>query len=320
MTAIRTIFLGTAELARRSLQALVQSSEVNLLGIVSQPDKPQRRRLRQTPTAVKTEALRHALPVWQPVLLKKDAALLEHFKSLAPDLFVTAAYGQMLPPEVLTIPKFGCLNVHPSLLPKYRGAAPIPWTILNGDSTTGVTLMKMDENLDTGDIVAQETTPIFPAETGGQLHDRLAALGASLLCRALPRYIKGQLPLRPQNHQQATYARKLDKRDAEIDWRRPAAALANQIRGLAPRPGTFSRLQTNNHLQTIKLHRAKPQPGPKLQPGTVAEVSPNGLIIACGEGHLRITALQREGGKLLQAGPFLAGFPITPGDRFASRQ
>ena len=317
MKAVRTIFLGTAELARRSLRTLIHSPAVNLIGIISQPDKPQGRRLRIQPTPVKTEALQHSLPLWQPSSLRTDAALLKHLKNLAPDLLLVVAYGQMLPPEALEIPKLGCLNLHPSLLPKYRGAAPIPWSIIHGDPQTGVTIMKMDETLDTGDIVAQETTPISANETGGQLHNRLAQLGAQLLARTLPKYLKGDITLRPQNHQHATYAPKLSRNDGEINWRRTATELANQIRGLNPRPGTFSRLQKHNESLTIKFWQAEPQPGPKLKPGTVAKTSPQGVIVACGQNHLRITKLQRAGGKPLPAGAFLAGFSIAPGNQFA---
>ena len=316
MKAVRTIFLGTAELARRSLQALIHSPAVNLIGIISQPDKPQGRQLRIKPTPVKTEALQHALPLWQPSSLRTDTALLKHLKNLAPDLLLVVAYGQMLPPEALEIPKLGCLNLHPSLLPKYRGAAPIPWPILNGDPQTGVTIMKMDETLDTGDIVAQEATPISPTETGGELHNRLAHIGAQLLVHTLPKYIKGDLPLRPQNHQQATYARKLSRNDGEIDWCRTAIELVNQVRGLNPRPGTFSRLRKHNESLTIKFWQAEHQPGPKLKPGTVVKTSPQGVIVACGQNHLRITKLQRAGGKPLPAGAFLDGFSIAPGNQF----
>lgn len=316
MKAVRTIFLGTAELARCSLQALIHSPEVNLIGVISQPDKPQGRRLRLKLTPVKTEALQHSLPVWQPTSLRTDTALLKHLKNLSPDLLVAAAYGQMLSPEVLEIPKLGCLNVHPSLLPKYRGAAPLAWPILNGDPQTGVTIMKMDETLDTGNIAAQEITPISPTETGGELHNRLAQLGAQLLVHTLPKYLKGDITLRPQNHLRATYARKLARRDGEIDWRRSATELANQIRGLNPRPGTFSHLQKHNESLPIKFWRAEPQSGPKLKPGTVAKISPHGIVVACGQNHLRITNLQRAGGKPLPAGAFLAGFPLAPGNQF----
>ncbi len=316
MKAVRTIFLGTAELARRSLRALIHSPTVNLIGIISQPDKPQGRRLRIKPTPVKTEAIQHSLPVWQPSSLRTDTALLKHLKNLAPDLLIVVAYGQMLPPEALEIPPLGCLNLHPSLLPKYRGAAPIAWPILNGDPQTGVTIMKMDETLDTGDIITQETTSISPTETEGELHNRLAQLGAQLLARTLPKYLKGDITLRPQNHQHATYARKLARRDGEIDWRRPATELANQIRGLHPRPGTFSHLQKHNESLTIKFWQAKPQPGTQLEPGTVTETSSHSIIVACGQNHLRITKLQRAGGKRLPAGAFLAGFSIAPGNQF----
>lgn len=295
---------------------MIRLPEVSLIGVISQPDKPQGRRLRLSPTPVKTEALQHSLPVWQPASLRTDTTLLNHLKKLDLDLLIAAAYGQMLSPEVLEIPKLGCLNVHPSLLPKYRGAAPIPWPILNGDHQTGVTIMKMDESLDTGDIVAQESTSISPTETGGELHNRLAPLGAQLLAYTLPKYLKGELPLRPQNHQQSSYARKLARRDGEINWHRPASELANQIRGLNPWPGTFSRLRKHNESPTIKFWQAEPQSGTKLEPGTVAETSSHGIVVACGQDHLRIANLQRAGGKPLPAAAFLAGFSIAPGNQF----
>lgn len=315
---MRTVFLGTAELARHSLQALVRSPQVELLGVVSQPDKAKGRQLRQVPSAVKVEALKHSLPVWQPSLLRKDTRLIEHLNCLDIDVIVVAAYGQILPASVLEIPKFGCVNVHTSLLPRYRGAAPIQWAILNGDRETGVTIMKMDEGLDTGDILTQMKTPIHPIETGGELHDRLAELGANLLVDTLPKYLRGNLSPDPQDPEKATYARKLSKSDGQVNWTRSAIELANQIRGLNPWPGTFSHLSRGSDSRLIKFWRAEPLSGDDAEPGTVISASPTGVIVACSKGHLRLTSLQREGGKRLEAGPFLAGFPIKLGNRFAN--
>ena len=319
MRPIRLVFLGTAELACCSLQALAESSYVEVLGVVSQPDKAKGRQLRLTPTAVKTTALKHSLPVWQPQRLRRDDDLITHLNSLSLDLIIVAAYGQILPESVLSIPKFGCINVHTSLLPKYRGAAPIHWAILNGDTETGVTLMKMDAGLDTGDIITQQKTPIGAEETVGQLHDRLAAQGAAFLVESLPGIVRGEFPLRAQANAEASHARKLTKADARIDWSRPAHSIHNQIRGLNPWPGTFSRLHVGDTQKLIKFWGAtRGSTELKGSPGDILSVSDDGIEVACSDGSVIITALQREGAKRLTAAAFLSGFPITTDNRFST--
>jgi methionyl-tRNA formyltransferase len=319
MRPIRIVFLGTAELACCSLRALAESPEVDVIGVISQPDKTKGRQLRLVPTAVKETALEFSLPVWQPDRLRKDVELISRLATLDLDVIVVAAYGQILPDSVLSIPKFGCINVHTSLLPKYRGAAPIHWAILNGDEETGITLMKMDQGLDTGEIITQQTTKILPNETSGQLHDRLAALGAAFLLESIRPYVSGSFTLQKQNSKEATHARKLAKEDARIDWAKDSATILNQIRGLNPWPGTMSYLSRGDELRMIKFWSA--QPGSQAthpKPGNVISVSQQGIEIACGKGSIIITMLQREGAKRLESGPFLAGFPIQINEIFAS--
>lgn len=314
---IRLVFLGTAELACCSLKALAESPLVEVVGVVSQPDKAKGRQMRLVPTAVKETALEYALPVWQPTRLRKDTALIEKLQSLSLDIIVVAAYGQILPKDVLATPKFGCVNVHTSLLPKYRGAAPIQWAILNGESETGITLMQMDEGLDTGAIIAQQRTPILPGETGGDLHDRLAQMGASFLVESLPKYIAGEMTPQAQIHEQATHARKLSKDDARIDWSQSALNIHNQIRGLNPWPGTSSQLRRGSDTRLIKFWASSlGQSSVTMPPGTVLKVAPSGIEISCGTGSITITSLQREGARRLDAKAFLAGFPIEIGDTF----
>ena len=314
---IRLVFLGTAELACRSLVALADSPDVEVVGVISQPDKAKGRQMRLVPTAVKATALEYSLPVWQPERLRKDTALIEHLKNLSLDLMVVAAYGQILPSAVLEAPKHGCVNVHTSLLPKYRGAAPIQWAILNGDSETGITLMQMDEGLDTGDIIAQKRTAILTGETGGELHDRLAELGASFLVETIPQLVAGKLSPQAQQESEATHARKLTKSDSQIDWSQPANVIHNQIRGLNPWPGTSGRLQRGNDNRLIKLWSSSlGQSQDGAAPGTVIDVTSSGIEIACGSGSVIATCLQREGAKRLEAKAFLSGFPIQKGDTF----
>ena len=317
MGLIRTVFLGTAELACRSLQGLAESPRFDVLGVVSQPDKAKGRQMRMVPTAVKQTASQLQIPVWQPPRLRKDGDLIARLASLNLDVIVVAAYGQLLPDSILQIPRHGCVNVHTSLLPKYRGAAPIHWAVLNGETTTGITIMKMDSGMDTGDIISQQSTRIGTDETSGQLHDRLAALGAGFLVETLPLYLGGEKKTYPQDPNKATHARKLTKEDAAVDWKRPAIELYNQIRGLNPWPGTSSTLVRNDSSTRIKFWSAAlAASSTTARSGTVVSANPAGIEIACGKGTIMITSLQREGARRLEAGPFLSGFPVQPGDRF----
>jgi methionyl-tRNA formyltransferase len=315
---VRVVFLGTAPLARASLAALLEApAVVQVLAAVTQPDKPVGRELRVQPSPVKALALERGLPVLQPARAR-DAAFLEELRALGPELVVVAAYGQILPPAVLDLPRHGCLNVHASLLPRWRGAAPIQWAILAGDAETGVTIMRMDAGLDTGAMLATERTPVRPDDTGRTLHDHLAALGAALLVRTIPGWVAGTVPAVPQPAAGATYARKITKADGALDWRRPAADLERQIRAFDPWPGSWTRLAGTDLGGLTKFWRAEVVAAASGgAPGTVLAAGPAGLVVRCGEDALRLLELQREGGRRLPAHAFLAGNPVPAGARFA---
>ena len=313
MPDLRVVFMGTAELACASLEGLCCASGVRVMAVVTQPDKPKGRELKLQPTPVKLVALKHALPVHQPVKARSPE-FVDPLRGLAPDLIVVAAYGQILPQAILDIPKFGCLNVHTSLLPKYRGAAPIQWAILNGESETGVTIMKMDAGLDTGDIVAETRTPIADTDNAQTLHDRLAKLGADLLVRTLPDYVTGKATPRPQPNEGATYARKIAKEDGRIDWSKPARNVWNQVRAFTPWPGAFTHLPGEGAPKLLKIWDAAVQEHAFKTPAEILEAGKFGIVVACGEHALRILELQLEGGKRLTAQQFLAGHELKPGE------
>ncbi|HZR16802.1 MAG TPA: methionyl-tRNA formyltransferase [Verrucomicrobiae bacterium] len=308
--------MGTPQLACDSLQALADAPAVEVVGVVTQPDRPKGRELKLTPSPVKQLALERQLPVLQPEKAR-DPQFLDALRELRPDLICVAAFGQILPPSVLELPRFGCLNVHTSLLPKYRGAAPIQWAILNGDTETGVTIMKMDPGLDTGPILAQESTPILEQDNSQSLHDRLAALGAQLLIRTIPPYLEGQLAPSPQPAAGASYARKIVRPDGLMDWRRSARELWNQIRGLVPWPGAFTYLPAPmGGLLKIWAADMVQSAGP---PGAILRSDGSGLVVGCGQGALRLLLLQREGGRRLTPQQFLAGCPLRAGQRLGDR-
>ncbi len=314
---LNIIFMGTAELACASLQALLRDPAFRVTAVVSQPDKPRGRDLKLQPTAVKAIAVSAGLPVLQPARAR-DAAFLEQLRQLAPDLIVVAAYGQILPQALLDIPRFGCLNVHTSLLPKYRGAAPIQWAILDGERVTGVTVMKMDAGLDTGPMLAEVTTPIADDDNAQTLHDRLATLGGELLVRTIPDWVAGQLTPRPQPDAGATYARKITKEDGRIDWTQPAAAIWNRVRGFTPWPGAFTHLPAEGKPMLLKIWSARVEETLSGPPGEVLRADRAGIVVGCGRHSLRILELQREGGRRVDATAFLAGHPLPPGAAFSS--
>jgi methionyl-tRNA formyltransferase len=260
---------------------------------------------------VKRAAQAAGIPLLQPEKARHPA-FLDQLAAWQPDLVVVAAYGQILPPPILALPQFGCLNVHTSLLPKYRGAAPIQWAIINGETVTGVTIMKMDAGLDTGDILTQEQTPIAEVDDSQTLHDRLATLGARLLTRTIPDYLAGKVQPVPQPAEGATHAPKIKKEDGRMDWTQSARCLWNRVRGLIPWPGAFSHFTSGNHRWLLKIWRATPEPldGP---PGVVLAADQSGIVVGCGAGSLRLLELQREGGKRLGVAAFLAGCPVRPG-------
>jgi len=311
---LRLIFMGTAELACASLRALCREKDFQVIAVVSQPDKPKGRDLKLQPTPVKELALAENLPVLQPARARNEDFIAQ-LRALAPDLIIVAAYGQILPPAILELPRHGCLNVHTSLLPKYRGAAPIQWAILNGDAETGVTIMQMDAGLDTGPILTQTTTPIDPADDAQTLHDRLATLGGELLVKTIPDHVAGKITPRPQPAEGVTHARKITKEDGCLDWSQPARILWHRIRGFTPWPGAFTHIPADDKPRLLKLWRAEVEPNLTGPPGTILRADKDGIIIACGQQALRIHQLQREGGRKMTAQEFLAGHPLPPGTR-----
>ncbi|MBN2507849.1 MAG: methionyl-tRNA formyltransferase [Verrucomicrobia bacterium] len=314
MSTRRILFMGTAELACESLAALCAHPAFQVVAAVTQPDRPRGRNLLPQPPPVKVLAQREGLPVLQPERARA-ASFLHELQDYAPDLIVVAAYGQILPQTLLDLPRHGCLNVHASLLPQYRGAAPIQWALLNGESETGVTIMQMDAGLDTGPILAQRTTPIEPGDDAQTLHNRLAALGATLLLDTIPGYLAGQIRPRPQPAQNASYARKITREDGHMDWHKPAETLHRQVRALTPWPGSYTRLPGGPKPVLLKIWSATIEPHHRGAPGEVLHAGKSGIVVACGENALRLLDVQREGGRRLPAGAFLAGHPLSPGQR-----
>lgn len=305
--------MGTPELSCASLRALLKVPGFQIAAVVTQPDRPKGRDLKLQPSPVKRMALAAAVAVLQPERAR-DEQFFESLRALQPDLIAVAAYGQILPKPLLDLPRFGCLNVHTSLLPKYRGAAPIQWAILNDDAETGVTIMKIDVGLDTGDILAQEKTRISPEDTSQSLHDRLAQMGAGLLVRTIPDYVAGRIQACPQPAEGVVYARKIAKEDGHIDWSRPARIIWNQVRGLIPWPGAFTFLPAHPRPHLLKIWQAEVADlsGPA---GQVLQAEKCGIIIGCGEQALRVLELQREGARRLTPQQFLAGHALMPGQK-----
>lgn len=282
-----------------------------MVAVVCQPDKPVGRGNVVTAPPVKQYAVEHGLPCFQPVKLR-DGVVAQWLRELAPDVAVVVAYGRILPPDVLAAPRHGCLNVHASVLPRHRGAAPTQWSILEGDSETGVTLMKMDEGLDTGPMLSIRRTPIDPDETAPSLSDRLCALGVALLDEELEHYLAGLLTPVAQDHARHTLAPLLTKEMAAMDWKRSARALHDQVRGLVPWPGTSTTLG----VRRLMVHATRLDGAPTVHagaPGEVVVVDKDRVWVATGDGLLALTELQLEGKKRLGAREFLAGHPLRPG-------
>ncbi|MEK7707948.1 MAG: methionyl-tRNA formyltransferase [Verrucomicrobiota bacterium] len=316
MARLRIIFMGTPELAVVSLEALRRETAFEIAAVITQPDRPKGRELKLQPSPVKVIALRAGLPVLQPEQAR-DENFIAELHRLQPDLIAAAAFGQILPGRILELPRFGCLNVHTSLLPKYRGAAPIQWAILNDETETGVTIMKMAAGLDTGDILTQQATPVHPEDNAETLHDRLAQLGAELLVRTIPDYVAGKIQPRPQPAGQATHAPKIKKEDGRIDWRLPARAVWNRVRAFTPWPGAFTFLPAQPQPQLLKIWQSEvvPQGG---TPGEILSADKSGIVIGCGQDALRVTILQREGGRRMSAHEFLAGHTLKSGQKFSA--
>ncbi|MDE1181398.1 methionyl-tRNA formyltransferase [Paraburkholderia sp.] len=320
--SLRVIFAGTPEFAAAALAAIHDAGfEVPL--VLTQPDRPAGRGMKLQASPVKRYAQEHGLAVAQPTSLRRNgkypaeaSAALDLLRDTPHDVMVVAAYGLILPQEVLDLPKHGCINIHASLLPRWRGAAPIHRAIEAGDAETGITLMQMDAGLDTGAMISEVRTPILADDTTATLHDRLAQAGATLIVDALHELQShGALASTPQPEHGTTYAEKIGKHEAALDWRKPAAVLARQIRAFDPFPGGVATLGDGT---ALKLWAAAPveASGETAEPGTILDVSPDGVTVACGEGALRLTQLQKPGGKRLPVREFLAGSTLEAGHRF----
>ena len=297
--------MGTSPFAVPSLKILLAKGE-NIVGVFTQPDKPQGRGLKIKVSPIKGEALENHLPLFQPVKINRDESV-EIIKSLSPDLIVVAAFGQIISQRILDIPRFGSINVHASLLPKYRGAAPINWVILQGEKETGVTAMLMDKGLDTGSILLQRKLKIFPEENAGELHDRLAFLGAEVLRETVERLKQRGLTSFKQEESETSYAPPLKKEDGLIDWEKPAEKIYNHIRGMNPWPGAFTYLEG----KILKVFQAKHviQDFPH-KPGKVVKTSDEGILVETGEGHILLTEIQLENHKRMSSALFLRGHPL----------
>jgi methionyl-tRNA formyltransferase len=300
----RIVFMGTPEYAIPSLHALVERHEVML--VVTQPDRPQGRGRKVAYSPVKTYALEHDLQIWQPRTLR-DSAAIERLRETHADLYVTAAIGLILPADVLALPPYGCLNVHASLLPRWRGAAPIAAAILHGDDETGVTLMQTDEGLDTGPIVAQVRCPIHPDDTTETLTPRLAQLGAGLLAEVLPRWLAREIEPQPQPDEGVTHAPQLSKRDGKIDWQRSALHIERMVRAYTPWPSTYTTLQGRRLL--VHAARALPRWQGLGEPGRVISLSGDRIAVVTGEGALQLLQIQQAGGNPMSPDTFVRGHP-----------
>lgn len=307
---MRIVFMGTPDFAVPSLQALLESGR-EVVGVVTQPDRPVGRKRILTPTPVKVEAEKHGIPVLQPERLRRPEAVAE-LKALQPDLIVTAAYGQILPKSVLELPKHGCINIHASLLPKYRGGAPIHHAVMNGDPVTGVTIMYMAEGLDTGDMISRVEVPITDEDTTGTMFDKLSLAGAQLLKDTLPDLLEGRIQAVPQQDADAVYSPNITREQEQIDWSLPALNIWNQVRGLHPRPGAYT-LWNGDVLKIWTCAKPDMTVQTAAKPGTVLHVSEQGIQIAAGAGILTVTGLQPAGKKAMDAAQFARGGQLAAG-------
>ena len=306
---MRIIFMGTPDFSVPTLEALVASGH-EVVAVVTQPDKPKGRGKEIHMSPVKECALQHNIPVYQPVRAR-DEAFVEEMRALNPDAMVVIAFGQILPKSLLDLPKYGCVNIHASLLPKYRGAAPIQGAVINGDKETGITTMMMDVEMDTGDMLEKTVVKLNPDETGGSLFDRLSLLGGSLILSTLGKLEKGEITPQPQDHEKATYVKKISKSMGDIDWTMDAVSIERLVRGLNPWPSAFTRW--NGRMLKIWEAKVLPDPAVKAPCGSVISAGEEGLKIQTGNGVLCVTSLQLEGKKRMDTAAFLRGYQIEPG-------
>lgn len=306
---MKVVFMGTPDFSVHALEAIVEAGHT-VTCVVTQPDKPKGRSREMQSTPVKRCALKYGIPVFQPVKIKTPEAI-ETLRSYEADVFVVAAFGQILSREILDMPRYGSINIHASLLPKYRGAAPIQWAILNGETETGVTIMQMDEGIDTGDMLLKQTVPISDRETGESLHDKLAQTGARLITEALTALEKGELIPEKQDDARSCYAKMLTKALGHVNWEKGAVTIERLVRGLNAWPGAY----TSYHGKTMKLWESFLEEGEADgEPGTVSEVEKDAIIVNTGEGRLRITEVQLEGKKRMPVRDFLLGYQIRKGE------
>ena len=305
------LFMGTPEFAVPSLKALAEGG-YNIIGAVTQPDRPKGRGRKPVPPPVKTCALKLGIAVYQPDRVR-DNAFLETFRGISPDMVVLAAFGQILPREIIEFPRFGCLNVHPSLLPLYRGAAPISWSIINGDRKTGVTIMLMDEGVDSGDILLQEEVAIESDDTFDDLHETLSTVGARLLVRAIGGVANGTITATPQDPTLATLAPRLEPGVGHIDWNDEPEKIVNLIRGLSSRPGAYSFLW-DKKLKIFYAVAGKERSSGEKEPGKPGRLMEAGLQIATRDGHVYLKDVQLEGKKRMLIEDFLRGYRLAPDD------
>ena len=320
---MRVVFMGTPDFAVGALEAIIAAGH-QVEAVVTQPDRPRGRGKEVQITPVKACAMAHEIPVFQPVRVKEKEAV-EVLRSYGADIFVVAAFGQLLSEEILAMPKYGCVNIHASLLPKYRGAGPIQWAIIDGEEKTGVTIMQMDKGLDTGDMLMKTEVVIAPGETGDSLHDKLAAAGAELIVEALPKIERGEITPVRQNEEETCYAKRLDKSMGRIDWQLDAKKLDCLIRGLLSWPGAYTRFRGRNlkiweEVVTSEAELAAEEL--ELQedvvhavPGTVVGVKKEAFYVRTGEGNLKILAVQPEGKKRMPVKDFLLGYQIKTGEQ-----
>ena len=316
---MRIVFMGTPDFAVGALQALIEAGH-QVAAVVTQPDKPKGRGKELQMTPVKTCAIAHDIPVFQPVKIK-DPEAVAVLRGYQADIFVVAAFGQILSEEILAMPKYGCINIHASLLPKYRGAGPIQWAIIDGEKKTGVTIMQMEKGLDTGDMLFQTEVEIEARETADTLHDKLAAAGARLIVEALPKIEAGQVMPRKQNDAESCYAKMLQKSMGRIDWRLEAEKLDCLIRGLISWPGATTTLRG----KTLKIWEEEPADEgsfaaqtERKEPGVVLAVERDAFYVQTGAGALKVTVVQPEGKRRMAVKDFLLGYPVKAGEAFSA--
>ena len=321
---MRVVFMGTPDFAVGALEAILQAGH-QVAAVVTQPDKPKGRGKEIQMTPVKACAVSHGIPVFQPVKVKEKEAV-ETLREYNADIFVVAAFGQILSEEILSMPKYGCVNIHASLLPRYRGAGPIQWAIINGEEKSGVTIMQMDKGLDTGDMLLKEEVAIEPKETGDSLHDKLAEAGARLIVEALAKLERGELVPEKQKEEESCYAKRLQKSMGRIDWQQSAKKLDCLIRGLLSWPGAYTVLRGKNlkiweveaieEPENVPEGMALPAELSHAMPGIVVGVEREAFYVKTGEGILKILAVQPEGKKRMAVKDFLLGYPVKVGELF----